>query len=112
VCEIDFDKIDRTKPNVNTISRLQSSTRDITVLVDEGINYTDIKRTINNIKLADIKEFYLLDVYKDEKCREFSFTIRMIIQPTKQTLNDKQIDNIVSKVLLELKIDLDIRHKQ
>jgi phenylalanyl-tRNA synthetase beta chain len=109
ICEIDFDKIDRSHKSMKPISKLQSSTRDITLLVDKDIEYTDIKNSIKQVENENIKEFYLIDVYGNKNIdKKLSLTIRVILQPSNSALSDTQIEEIVTDILDKLRLDLDI----
>ena len=67
---------------------------------------------INSLKIEDIKQFNLIDVYSDEKLGENeSLTIRFVLQSDTKTYEDEDITKIMDLILssLEKKLDITLR---
>ena len=100
MCEICFDLL----CNVSNISqfrefsRFQASQRDVTILVDKNVEFSEIKKEILNHNFNDIKSIIPLDLYKsDELGDKVSLSFRIIFQSLNKTLSEDElkIDNIV-----------------
>ena len=82
----------------------------------EGLNcmqektiYKDIRNTINNLNIKEIKQFNLVDIYTDEKLGDDeSLTIKFILQSEDKTLEESDITEIMNKILSSLKEELSI----
>ena len=112
IAEIDFDKISNDLIQAVNISKYQSVRRDLSLIAPKSLEYADIKKAINNIKIEEIKQFNLVDSYTDEKLDENeSLTIRFILQSTTKTLEDDEINSIMNKILetLDNKLGIGIR---
>ena len=112
ICEVDFDKINSDLIKAQDISKFQSSRRDLSLVVPKSLQFKEIKDVINSLKIEDIKQFNLIDVYSDEKLGENeSLTIRFVLQSDTKTYEDEDITKIMDLILssLEKKLDITLR---
>jgi len=91
------------------ISKFQSSKRDLSIIAPKSLEYKQIKKEINSLRIKDIKQFNLVDVYTDEKLGDDeSLTIRFNLQSEEKTYEEKDINDIMDKILDKLKKELNI----
>ena len=82
--------------------------RDLALLVDISVTYADIRRVVENSERKLLKSVSLFDVYESKKLEagKKSYAISMIIQDDVKTLQDKQIDAIMKKIITNLENQL------
>ncbi len=100
VAEIDFDALLPKHINAHAISKFQGVYKDLSLVIDKDIPYSNISNIIKLLNLPLLNRFYAIDVYEDEKLgEEKSLTIRLFIQSLKDTLHDKDIDSTVNAII-------------
>ena len=82
--------------------------RDLALLVDKQVRYSDIKELAFKTERNLLKEVNLFDVYEGKNLEpgKKSYAISFIIQDDKATLNDKTISKVMEKVAATLKENL------
>ena len=82
--------------------------RDLALLVDRQVTYDDIRRVVEASEKKLLKSMTLFDVYESNKLEagKKSYAISMILQDNEKTLNDKQIDAIMNKIIKNLETQL------
>ena len=78
----------------------------------KNLEFIEIKKVINKLNINLIKQFNLIDIYSDEKLGNFeSLTIRFTLQSDEKTLEDEDINLIISSILetLKDKLNIDLR---
>ncbi len=82
-------------------SRFPSIDRDISFLIDKNISYGKIESLIKGMKIDELTEIRLLDVYSGKGIPEdkVSFTIRAIFQKRERTLTDEEADNLRDRIV-------------
>ncbi len=82
--------------------------RDLALLVDADTTYADIRRVVESSERKLLKQVSLFDVYegKNLEAGKKSYAIRMLIQDDNKTLQDKQIDAIMKKIITNLEKQL------
>ncbi|MBQ0115397.1 MAG: phenylalanine--tRNA ligase subunit beta [Bacteroidales bacterium] len=85
--------------------------RDLALLVDRSVTYEDIRRVVTSSEKKLLKKVNLFDVYESNKLEagKKSYAISMIIQDDNKTLQDKQIDAIMKKIITNLEKQLDAK---
>ena len=87
--------------------------RDLALLVDHAVTYDDIRRVVMDSDRKLLREVNLFDVYESNKLEagKKSYAISMILQDDNKTLQDKQIDAVMQKVInnLESKLGAKLR---
>lgn len=107
-CNIDWKTVyNQARKNVVTFSDLpktQAVDRDLALLVDKGVKFADIEETVRKSGGKMLREVRLFDVYEGDKlpAGKKSYAISLSLQDNDKTLNDKQIDAIMSKIVKEL----------
>ncbi|OCL92146.1 phenylalanine--tRNA ligase subunit beta [Aliarcobacter thereius] len=109
IAQIDFEMIKDDKVLANSYSKFQTSIKDLSILAPKNMEFKDIKKVIDSIKNPLIKQYNLIDIYSDDKLGDFeSLTIRFTLQSDEKTLEDEDINLVISSILDILKKDLNI----
>ena len=82
--------------------------RDLALLVDREVTYDDIRRVVMGCDRKLLREVGLFDVYESNKLAagKKSYAISMTLQDDQKTLQDKQIDAVMQKVIKALETQL------
>ncbi|MBQ4008452.1 MAG: phenylalanine--tRNA ligase subunit beta, partial [Muribaculaceae bacterium] len=78
--------------------------RDLALLVDTAVTYDDIRRVVEQSEKKLLKSMTLFDVYegKNLPAGKKSYAISLILQDDAKTMQDKQIDAIMQKIIKNL----------
>ncbi len=87
------------------ISKYPAVSRDLALLVDEKVEFADIELVARQTEKKLLKSVELFDVYegKNLPSGKKSYAVNFILQDETKTLNDKQIEAIMSKLTANLK---------
>lgn len=101
--ELDFEKLvklSRTKQTITTPSRFPDSTRDIAMLIPDGLLYEQIKRCVTGVNAKEIENIQIFDVYRGQGIPEGhkSIAIRVRYRSYERTLTDDEINTLHKKV--------------
>jgi phenylalanyl-tRNA synthetase beta chain len=108
VAELDLDAIEqagaRRELRVEPLPRYPSVTRDISILVDETLPATDVRRTVTEAApetLARVREF---DRYQGKGIPEdkVSLSLRLTFRSSDRTLTDAEVQAAMDRVLAAL----------
>ncbi len=89
--------------NAKPISKFQGVYKDLSIVIDKALSYTQIKEQIGSLELETLKNYYPVDIYEDETLGEKkSLTIRFFIQSMYQTLQEKDIESVMSQIMRKL----------
>ncbi len=106
--ELDWDLIIKSIRN-NKITYLEVSKypavkRDLSMLIDRSVNFETLKNISLKTEKALLKEVNVFDVYQGDKlpADKKSYALSFVLQDEEKTLNDKQIDAIMQKLILNL----------
>ena len=106
VAELDFDALLPTHINARSISKFQGVYKDLSVVIDKSMNYYEVAKVLNALKLPMLKDSYPVDIYEDEKLGDKkSLTVRFFIQSLDRTLEDADIEEIMSKIMSALEAE-------
>ena len=109
IAEIDFDKLSDDIILSDSISKFQSSKRDLSIIAPKSLEYREIKKVLNSINIDEIKQFNLVDIYSDEKLgSDESLTIKFVLQSETKTMEESDITSIMDKILETLQDELKI----
>ncbi|WP_448565401.1 phenylalanine--tRNA ligase subunit beta [Thalassotalea ganghwensis] len=109
VFELLLDEISTRKvPQASDISRFPSNRRDIAVIVDEKINAKKVLQLIEKVGGNYLVDLNLFDVYQGNGIEQGfkSLAIAMILQDQEKTLEEKDINDVVNRVVDTLKVEL------
>ena len=87
------------------ISRCPAVSRDLALLVDEKVEFAEIEQIARQTEKKLLKSVELFDVYEGKNLPQGkkSYAVNFILQDETKTLNDKQIEAIMSKLTANLK---------
>ena len=83
------------------ISKYPAVSRDLALLVDKTVEFEQIKEIAYSTEKKLLKAVELFDVYEGKNLPEGkkSYAVNFILQDEQKTLNDKQIDSIMKKLI-------------
>ena len=87
------------------ISKFPSVSRDLALLVDKSVEFEQIEQIARQTEKKLLKSVELFDVYEGKNLPEGkkSYAVNFILQDETKTLNDKQIEAIMTKLINNLK---------
>jgi len=110
--EIKWDKVLELMPMNKTkfkpLTKFPSVRRDLSLLLDEKISFSEIESIARNSEKLLLKEVGLFDVYdgKNIAAGKKSYGVKFIMQDSERTLDDKRISSIMNKIKSELEEQL------
>lgn len=87
------------------ISKYPAVSRDLALLVDNSVEFAQIEQIARQSEKKLLRRVELFDVYegKNLPAGKKSYAVNFILQDEAKTLNDKQIDAIMQKLIANLK---------
>ncbi|MCU0328351.1 MAG: phenylalanine--tRNA ligase subunit beta [Chitinophagales bacterium] len=108
-----WDFIQNHKLRFEEMPKFQPVKRDLAFLVDIEVLYQDIVSYINDLKISQIKKISLLDFYESNKLPQGkkSYALRFHLVDEHKTMEEKDIDAIIQKIIHQLvsKCHIEIR---
>ncbi|ADR24160.1 phenylalanine--tRNA ligase, beta subunit [Mycoplasma leachii PG50] len=108
VCEINLDILNKLKNNIieaKTLSKFQSSSRDLTIEISNDLNYQDILlKAIRDVKY--ITNNKIVDLYLDDKLAKNNtkaLTIQFIFNDLEHQLTEAEINTEFEKIISNVK---------
>ncbi|HJD75248.1 MAG TPA: phenylalanine--tRNA ligase subunit beta [Bacteroides reticulotermitis] len=92
------------KISYKELSKFPAVKRDLALLIDNNIQFAEIEKIAFETEKKVLKEVSLFDVYegKNLEAGKKSYAVSFLLQDESQTLNDKMIDKIMSKLVKNL----------
>ena len=92
------------KISYQEISKFPAVRRDLALLLDKQVQFGEIEKIAYDTEKKLLKSVELFDVYegKNLEAGKKSYAVSFMLQDENQTLNDKQIDKIMSKLIKNL----------
>lgn len=96
--------IKSAKVNFKELSKFPAVKRDLALLIDKNIQFAEIEKIAYETEKKLLKEVELFDVYEGKNLEpgKKSYAVSFLLQDESATLNDKQIDKIMSKLIANL----------
>ena len=90
------------------ISRFPAVSRDLALLIDQNVEFGQIEKIAYQTEKKLLRAVRLFDVYegKNLPAGKKSYAVNFILQDDDKTLNDKQIDAIMQKLIHQLTTQL------
>ena len=110
--DIDFDALlkmaQRAKIFYSEVSRFPSVQRDLAMVVNKSVKYVDIEDAIRRQKLVKLTDIRLFDIFESEKLGtdKKSLAINFTFTDEEKTLTDKEIDNMLTRIVQGLQTGL------
>ncbi len=89
------------KVGYSEISKYPAVRRDLALLLDTDVTFAQIEQIARETEKKLLKEVALFDVYEGKNLEEGkkSYAVSFILQDDNQTLNDKQIDKVMARLM-------------
>ena len=86
---------------VKEVSRFPEVKRDLSMLLDRKVKYEEVEKIAFDTEQKILKEVRLFDVYEGEKIdkEKKSYAVSFILLDEQKTLEEKQIENIMQKLM-------------
>jgi len=93
--------VGKTKLEFKEISKFPSVRRDLALLLDKKITYKELEEIAFNTEKKLLKTVNLFDIYEGDKLEDGkkSYALSFNLQDDEATLNDKQIENVMQKLI-------------
>lgn len=100
--------IKKQKVEYVEISKYPSVSRDLALLLDKNVEFARVEQIAYQSDRKLLKKVELFDVYEGKNLPEGkkSYAVNFILQDEQKTLNDKQIDAIMNKIINNIKKEL------
>ena len=85
-------------------SKFPTVSRDLALLLDKSVEFAQIEQIAKQTEKKFLKRVELFDVYEGKNLPQGkkSYAVNFILQDTEKTMNDKQIDAIMQKLIANL----------
>ena len=85
--------------------------RDLALLINSDVPFAEVERIIRSSEKRLLKDVTLFDVYEGKNLEpgKKSYAVSIILQDDEKTLNDKQIEAVMAKVIANLQKQLDAK---
>ncbi|HZK03914.1 MAG TPA: phenylalanine--tRNA ligase subunit beta [Bacteroidaceae bacterium] len=103
--DLDWDELMKASNNViveyKELSKFPIVRRDLALLVDKHIKFSDIKQLAYLTGGKLLKDVFLFDVYEGKNLEpgKKSYAVGFLLQDRVQTLTERQIENIMGKII-------------
>ncbi len=110
--EMSWDKLmqesDKKSVSFTEISRFPAVSRDLALLIDQGVTFAQIEQVARTTEKKLLKQVALFDVYEGKNLPEGkkSYAVNFLLQDETKTLNDKQIDGVMNRIRQNLEQEL------
>lgn len=93
--------IGKTKLEFTEIPKFPAVRRDLALLLDKKITYKEVEELAYSAERKLLKTVNLFDIYEGDKLEagKKSYAVSFMLQDEEATLNDKQIDNVMQKLI-------------
>jgi len=90
------------------VSKFPAVRRDLALLVDDATTFEQLKNIALKTERKLLKNVNIFDVYKGDKLPEGkkSYALSFVLQDEEKTLNDKQIDTIIQKLIINFEKEI------
>ncbi len=98
---------------IEEIPKFPTVYRDVAIIVPSHLKYEEAEKTVQKLRLNNLKEARLFDVFESERLGEGkkSMAISFTFLDKEKTLTDKEIDEMMNKIMtaLEKELNAEIR---
>ena len=90
------------------ISKFPTVSRDLALLIDKSVEFGQIEQIAYASDKKFLKKVELFDVYEGEKLPDGkkSYAVNFVLQDETKTMNDKQTDAVMKKIITSLEKQL------
>lgn len=100
--------IRKQKVQFTDIPRYPAVSRDLALLIDKSVTFAQVEQVARQTERKLLKQVQLFDVYEGKNLPEGkkSYAVNFILQDMEKTMSDKQIDNIMQRIIANLQKQL------
>lgn len=100
-----------TKIAYTELSKFPAVKRDLALLIDTSVSFAEIEKIAYESERKLLKEVWLFDVYEGKNLEpgKKSYAVSFLLQDENQTLNEKQIEKIMGKLIANLQNKLNAK---
>lgn len=93
--------VGKTKLEFTEIPKFPAVRRDLALLLDKKVTYKELEELAYSAERKLLKDVNLFDIYEGDKLEagKKSYAVSFMLQDEEATLNDKQIDNVMQKLI-------------
>lgn len=104
-------KVRNNTVSFTEISKYPAVSRDLALLVDEAVTFEQIEKVARASEKKLLRKVALFDVYEGKKLEpgKKSYAVNFTLQDEQKTMNDKQTDAIMQKIIANLEKQLGAR---
>ena len=101
-------KLQKNTVSFKEISKYPAVSRDLALLIDKNVEFAQIEQIARNSEKILLKKVELFDVYEGDNLPEGkkSYAVNFVLQDETKTMNDKQTDAIMKKIVANLEKQL------
>ncbi len=101
-------KAAKTRVSFSEISKFPAVSRDLALLVDKTVEFRQIEQIAFASEKKLLKKVVLFDVYegKNLEAGKKSYAVNFVLQDEQKTMNDKQTDAVMNKIIANLEKQL------
>lgn len=99
-----FELVRRIKILFRELPRYPEVRRDLALLVDDRVRYSDLRRTAVRAGKKTLKNVTLFDVYQGDKipAGKKQYAMSFVLQDAEKTLTDQDVEKMMNKILASL----------
>lgn len=99
-----FKLVAKHQVTYTPLPKTQPVRRDLALLIDADVKFSQIEETVRKSERKLLRDITLFDVYegKNLSAGKKSYAIAITLQDEEKTLNDKQIDAVMQKIIKAL----------
>ena len=105
--------IKKNKIEFRELSKFPAVSRDLALLLGEGVEFAEVEQCARQAEKKILRRVELFDVYqgKNLPAGKKSYAVNFILEDEERTLNDKQIDAAMQKIIktLQAKLGAELR---
>ena len=96
-----FTLIKRNKVAFKELPKFPEVRRDLALLLDENVKYTDLQASAQRAAKKLLKQVALFDVYRGDKipAGKKQYALSFVLQDLEKTLTDADVERVMSKLL-------------
>lgn len=103
VCELDFSALEYGRKCAKEYSKLPSSSRDLSLLVDRTMNYHELEAFITSVAPSTLAKFSVIDRYVHESLGDkVSLTLNFQFQSLDKTFEEAEIASMIEGLLHQM----------
>ena len=106
--ELDWDTVvkmtAKKKVTFTDLPKTQPVKRDLALLVDQNVTFAQIEKVVKASEKKLLQDVTLFDVYEGKNLEpgKKSYAISITLQDAEKTMQDKQIDNVMNKIIANI----------